>query len=134
MIVDFLLPRTPVSHQAKNKDHKEAWRDYVYGRAMQAWPANPLIDCHLKFTMVYLADDPRAGDINNFVKPVQDALCALIYADDAMVLDVSAHMRSLTVPNSIAGIPRLLAQAIIDGEPCVYVAISDSRDLAEELK
>ncbi|WP_423596710.1 RusA family crossover junction endodeoxyribonuclease [Roseateles sp. MS654] len=133
LIVDFLLPKVPVSHQTKSKDRKEAWRDFVYGRALHAWPATPLIDCDLKFTMVYLADNPTAGDINNFVKPVQDALCSLIYADDSMVLDVSAHMRFFDLPTSVAGIPGLLAQAILSGEPCVYVAISDSRDLGKEL-
>jgi hypothetical protein len=84
--------------------------------------------------MVYLSEDTKPGDINNFVKPVQDALCALIYADDSMILDVSAHMRLLSEPNAIAGLPRKLAQAIIDGQACVYVAISDSSELAEELK
>lgn len=134
LIVDFLLPRRPVSHQAKNSLNKDAWRDYIFGRAMQAWPAKPLLNYPLKFTMVYLSDDSKPGDINNFVKPVQDALCALIYADDSMILDVSAHMRLLSEPNSISGLPRKLAQALIEGEACVYVAISDSSKLVEELK
>ncbi|GJI96467.1 hypothetical protein RugamoR57_31850 [Duganella caerulea] len=134
LIVDFLLPRRPVSHQAKDAKNKQAWRDYVYGRAMTIWPTRPLVNYPLKFTMVYLSDDPAPGDINNFVKPVQDALRALIYADDSMILDVSAHMRLLSEPNSISGLPGVLARAIIDGEACVYVAISDSPELAEELK
>lgn len=84
--------------------------------------------------MVYLADDPKPGDINNFVKPVQDALCACIYADDSMIRDVSAHMRLLSEPNAISGLPDKLAQAVIDGQACVYVAIHYSTELAEELK
>jgi Holliday junction resolvase RusA-like endonuclease len=133
LIVDFLLPRRPVSHQAKDSANKRAWFDYVYGRAIKAWPGRPLQDVPLKFTMVYLSDDPRPGDINNFVKPVQDALCALIYADDSMIRDVSAHMRVLSEPNSIAGLPRTLAEAIIHGQVSVYVAIADSPELVEEL-
>lgn len=134
LIVDFLLPRRPVSHQAKNSSNKEAWRDFVYGRARQAWNALPLIDCTLKFTMVYLADDSKPGDINNFVKPVQDALCACIYADDSMIRDVSAHLRILSEPNAIRGLPDKLAKAVIDGHACVYVAIHYSTELAEGLK
>ncbi|WP_426173965.1 RusA family crossover junction endodeoxyribonuclease [Massilia sp. TWR1-2-2] len=134
LIVDFLLPRRPVSHQAKDAATRNAWRDYVFGRAFQAWPARPLHDYRLKFTMVYLSEDPRPGDINNFVKPIQDALCTLVYADDSMILDVSAHMRYLSEPTAIRGLPRKLAQAVIDGQACVYVAISDSSALAEELK
>jgi crossover junction endodeoxyribonuclease RusA len=134
LILDFLLPRRPVSHQAKDSANKSAWRDYVFGRARHDWPVKPLMDYPLKFTMVYLADDPEPGDINNFVKPVQDALCALVYADDSMIRDVSAHMRLLSEPTAISGLPRKLAEAIINGQACVYVAISDSAELAEELK
>lgn len=70
----------------------------------------------------------------NFVKPVQDALCALIYADDSMIRDVSAHMRIADVKCDTEGLPEKLAQAICAGQVCVYVAISDSRELAEEVK
>ncbi|WP_053184887.1 RusA family crossover junction endodeoxyribonuclease [Pseudomonas thivervalensis] len=84
--------------------------------------------------MVYLSDDAAPGDINNFVKPVQDALCACIYADDSMIRDVSAHMRFLNEPNAIRGLPEKLAQAFIEGEACVYVAIHDSVELAEVMK
>lgn len=134
LIVDFLLPRRPLSHQAKDSANKSAWRDYVFGRAMLAWPGKPLLDYPLKFTMVYLSEDAESGDINNFVKPVQDALCALVYADDSMIRDVSAHMRLLSEPTAISGLPRTLAEAVIHGQACVYVAISDSRELAEEMK
>lgn len=101
---------------------------------MNAWPGKPLRDYQLKFTMVYLSEDPDPGDINNFVKPVQDALCAWIYADDAMIRDVSAHMRLLSGHTAIHGLPRMLAEAIIQGQAYVYIAISDSRERAEELK
>jgi hypothetical protein len=83
---------------------------------------------------VYLSKDPRPGDINNFVKPIQNALCACVYADDAMIRDVSAHMRLLSEPNAIHGLPEKLARAVIDGEACVYVAIHDSTELAEALQ
>lgn len=112
-----------------------AWvHDKFVGRATKAWPAKPLLNYPLKFTMVYLADFSKPGDINNFVKPVQDALCALIYADDSMNLDVSAHMRFLSESNPTSGLPSPLAQAIMDGQACVYVAVSDSSALVEALK
>lgn len=133
-IVDFVLPRRPVSHQAKNGTNKDAWRDFVYGRAMRAWRGGPLVGCSLKFTMVFLSDDKQPGDINNFVKPVQDVLCALIYADDSMIQDVSAHVRFFGDPMPLTGLPDKLAEAVLGEEACVYVAVHLSRDLAEELR
>ena len=134
LIVEFLLPRRPVSHQAKDAASKVAWRDYVFGRAMHAWPAKPLRDVPLKFTMVYVSHDANPGDINNFVKPVEDALRALVYADDSMIRDVSAHFRRLRDFTALSGLPPTLKAAMIQGQACVYVAISDSPELAEELR
>jgi Holliday junction resolvase RusA-like endonuclease len=122
-----------VSHQAASSAHKQAWRDFVFGRAMQEWRARPLVGWPLKFVMVYLSDDPSPGDINNFVKPVQDALSGCVYADDAMVRDVSAHFRYLGEPNAISGLPGMLAEALVRGDTCVYVAVHDSNELAKEL-
>lgn len=133
LIVDFVLPSRPVSHQTKNAAKLHRWHDYVFGRAMQAWPAKPLLNFPLKFTMVYLTDGPNAGDINNFVKPVQDALCGLIYANDAMILDVSAHMRLLGTQPEMKDFPQNLVKALNYGQTCVYVAVSDSTDLSKEL-
>ena len=97
LIVDFVLPSRPFSHQTKDASHRRGWNDYIYGRARLAWPARPLVNYPLKFTMVYLYEGARPGDINNFVKPVQDALRTLIYADDSMIRDMSAHMRVVDV-------------------------------------
>lgn len=133
LILDFLLPRRPLSQQAKHPSTRRNWRDYVYGRALHAWHGAPLQSCPLKFTMVYLSLEVYAGDINNFVKPVQDALCGLVYADDAMIRDVSAHMRMLRDIHSAGKLPAKLADAVIRGDECVYVAISDSLDLKLEL-
>lgn len=134
LIVDFVLPRRPVSQQTKDASQRRAWRAFVYGRARLAWPARPLVNYPLKFTMVYLSNAEWPGDINNFVKPVQDALCALIYADDSMIWDVSAHSRVVNAKYNTDGLPAKLAQAIWTGQVCVYVAISDSSELAEEVR
>ena len=94
----------------------------------------PLGGLSAKIHHGYLSHNPRPGDINNFVKPVQDALCALIYADDSMIRDVSAHVRGVDVNHNKNGLPAKLAQAIATGDTCVYVAISDSSELAEEVR
>lgn len=133
LIVDFLLPRRPLSQQAKHASTKRSWREYVYGRALHAWSGAPLQNRPLKFTMVYLSIGSNAGDINNFVKPVQDALCGLVYADDVLIRDVSAHFRLFRDFRFVGSLPEKLADAVLSGGECVYVAISDSTDLNLEL-
>lgn len=132
-LIEFLLPRRPLSHQAKDTKSKAAWRDFVYGRAFAAWKGKPIKCGPLRFAIVYLCEDDP-GDINNIIKPIQDALNSLIYSDDSLIWDVAGHMRLLSDPIDIIGLPDLLAEAVIGGRECVYVRIARSDELNSEMK
>ncbi|MGB0564535.1 MAG: hypothetical protein ACPGVO_22460 [Spirulinaceae cyanobacterium] len=83
-LIEFLLPKRPLSHQAKDPAHKAAWKDYIFGRAFSIWKGLPITVGPLRFTVVYLCEnDP--GDINNIIKPIQDALNSLIGSDQDFV-------------------------------------------------
>lgn len=77
-------------------------------------------------------DDP--ADINNIIKPIQDALTTLVYSDDNLIWDVAGHMRLLSQPIDIIGLPEMLSNAVIDGAECVYVRITLSNELNWEVK
>jgi len=131
-LLEFTLPRRPLSHQAKDARNKQDWKNFIYGRAFAAWPNKPIVVGALKFTVVYLCEaDP--ADINNIIKPIQDALNALVYSDDSQIWDVTGHMRFLSEPIALDGLPDLLADAVIAGTECVYVRVSRSRELNWEL-
>lgn len=129
---ELLIPRRPVSHQAKNRQNYQAWKDYVYGRARQAWQGTPLIDSNLRLTLVYLCDDDPA-DIDNIIKPIQDALVGVVIADDFQITDVDSHRRFLTEAIDITYLPKMLIEGILLGHECVYVRISLSQSLENYL-
>lgn len=133
ILFELLLPRRPVSHQAKNSGNKQAWKDYIYGRAFSVWNQNPIVKSGLKFTVVYLCES-NPCDINNVIKPIQDALNRLVYADDELVWDIAGHMRLLSEPIDTVGLPALLAEAVIQGSECVYVSVTESSELNTEVK
>ncbi|UBF26076.1 RusA family crossover junction endodeoxyribonuclease [Kovacikia minuta CCNUW1] len=133
ILLEFVLPRRPLSYQAKNSKHKQEWRDFIYGRAFSQWTGNPITKGGLKFSVVYLCEDDP-GDINNIIKPIQDALITLVYSDDSVIWDVTGHMRLLSEPIDIIGLPPLLAEAVIGGTECIYVRITNSSELNSELK
>jgi Holliday junction resolvase RusA-like endonuclease len=131
-IFELLLPRRPLSYQAKDSHNKQAWKDYIYGRAFTIWKQNPISAGPLRFTTVYLCErDPC--DINNIIKPIQDALNSLVYADDSLIRDVTGHMRLLSEPIDIVGLPEQLQDAVIQGSECVYISISESSELNLEV-
>jgi crossover junction endodeoxyribonuclease RusA len=133
VLFELLLPKRPVSHQTKDKANKKAWKDYIYGRALSAWKQFPISEGALKFTVVYLCEDDPC-DINNIIKPIQDALNSLVYADDSLVWDIAGHMRLLSEPIDIIGLPTRLANAVIQGSECVYVRVTETSALNTEVR
>lgn len=128
-LFEMLIPKRPVSHQAKSRNLQK-WKDFVYGRARQEWKGGtPLQTLGLRFTLVYLCDDYPA-DVDNIIKPIQDALRTVVFADDSQVSDVDSHRRFLSDRIDITNLPPLLIEGVATGEECVYVRVS----LAESLE
>ena len=130
LLFEMLIPRRPVSHQAKNRENLQAWKDYIYGRAKNEWiGGTPYIEGGLRLTIVYLSDDSPA-DIDNIIKPIQDALVGVVYADDALISDVDSHRRFLSDAIDITNLPLLLIKGVASGEECIYIRVC----LAESLE
>lgn len=82
--------------------------------------------------MVYLCEEDPA-DINNLIKPVQDALIGLVYADDGLVVDVQGHLRMVGELIDVTDLSTKLQNAILTGADCVYVRIDLSKELNLQL-
>lgn len=132
MYFDFLIPRRPVSLQAKSRRNLQAWKEFVRSEAERTWPRPVASERALEIALVYLfACDPV--DTDNIVKPIQDALVGLIYDDDALITDVGSHRRMLTGSFDLTRCPDALIRGIVSGAECVYVRICTSRPLESYL-
>ena len=130
---EFLIPQRPVSTQTRRRENLREWKNYVAGEAAKAWPADsPPFEGDLRVTLVYLASDDPA-DVDNIIKPIQDALVGLVYEDDEAVCDVDSHRRLLTQPIDVTDLPALLQNGVAAGEECVYVRVSEAAELQEYL-
>lgn len=131
MFFEFLIPRRPLSIQAKGKN-RQKWKLFVYNEAKKSWKNNNISTSNLHLTLVYLFDSDPA-DVDNIIKPIQDALIGLVYSDDSLITDVEAHRRSLSGTFDITRCPQALLKGINSGKECVYVRISDAKALEEYL-
>lgn len=131
---EFLIPKRPVSLQTKNRKNLQAWKSFVRGEAAKLWGNGtpPVSLPALRFTIVYLCDESPA-DIDNIIKPIQDALVGLVFEDDFLVSDVDSHRRFLDEPIDVTSLPPLLQSGVAAGNECVYVRISDAQDLGSYL-
>lgn len=132
MLFEFLIPKRPVSLQTKNRQNLQAWKNFVYAEAGKTWSGTPHSGSNLHLTLVYLYDDAPV-DVDNIIKPIQDALIGLIYDDDLLISDVESHRRPLTGGFEIAKYPDLLVSGILSGVECVYVKVTDSEPLENYL-
>ncbi len=131
-ILEFLIPKRPLSLQGNRESLKE-WKSYVRLTAAQNWTVlSPIQNSNLRLTLVYLCDD-SPPDIDNIIKPIQDALVGLVYEDDSLIADVDSHRRFLSEPLDLAKLPGLLVQGALIGKECVYVRVSQSKTLENYL-
>ena len=70
-----------------------------------------------------------AADLDNIVKPLQDALKGIAFTDDIQVVDLIASMRGKDVADDVP-VTALLATAFRGGSDFVYVAV-DRADAIE---
>jgi hypothetical protein len=129
LLFEMLIPRRPVSHQAKNRQNLQDWKDYVYGRARIDWiGGTPIATQGLRLMLVYLCNDFPA-DIDNIIKPIQDALVGVVYADDSLISDVDSHRRFLSDAIDVTNLPPLLVEGVTLGEECIYIRVSWAENL-----
>lgn len=122
VVFELLIKRRPLSVQAK-ASNLQAWIEEVRRQAKKQWnrPA-PLADEAFSLTLVFLYEsDPI--DVDNIIKPIQDALVGVVYPDDQLLTDVHSHRRLISDTLSFAGLPSTLATAIKNQKECVYLQV-----------
>ncbi len=129
--IEFLIPKRPLSLQAKRRN-LNGWKAYVRAEAAKVWNGPAIQGGDLQLTLVYLCG-VSPPDADNIVKPIQDALVGLVFSDDSLITDVESHRRSLAGAFDLTRLPDLVFAGVSSGQECVYVKVTDSRPLGEYL-
>jgi hypothetical protein len=120
--LEFVVMGTPVSMQGST-DAKRFWQHRVNRAAKEArtdWSPSPFDELVLRVAYFYV--DAPAADLDNIVKPLQDALKAVAFQDDVQVVDLIASMRQKAVSDRVP-MTALLANAFGGGSDFIYVAV-----------
>jgi Holliday junction resolvase RusA-like endonuclease len=131
---DFFVSGTPVSLQARPASLRR-WKDVVAqaarARILDRDLQTFLIPTSLAVTIYYFPIAPMAGDIDNIVKPILDALIGVTYLDDRMVEMLTVQKFEPELGWEITSQSEQLALALdsINASeapaPVVYVHIAD---------
>ena len=100
-----------------------------FGLAVMGQPkfkkSAPLImDDPISITLIYLYSE-AALDVDNVIKPIQDALIGLVYFDDSLVTAVIIRRRELGGTFDLSRVSSVLIDGFEYGDEFVYVHIAN---------
>jgi len=121
---EFLIDGIPVSSQTQNKKNLTAWRLRVQKAAAAAWPAGtePLKE-EVTVSITYFYDS-ESPDVDNIIKPIQDAMKGVVYVDDSQVGHTQSRKSRIDGAFKIKGVSEDLAIHLASGRDFVRVVIS----------
>lgn len=121
---ECIVQGTPRSSQAKSAS-KNAWKSKVANEATQAidgglTPTNTAVK--VQITYYYEGDTP---DVDNIIKPIQDALNGIVYVDDNQVVETTSRKKSINGSYQIRGASSTLLGGFAAGETFVHVLVTE---------
>lgn len=131
--VEFIIPDRPLSLQAADRPNFQGYKEWVRTLASMAWGRPPVDSDDVNVSIVFLCNPRAPIDVDNIIKPIQDAMNGVVYTDDALVTDTDSHRRYLGDAIDITNCPRALIEMLFAGEEGVYVRVRNARPLAEHL-
>ena len=126
---EFTVEGPPVSLQG-NPTRRAAWKSKVAAAATAAMPIGAsLVTEDVELSVIYYHESATL-DMDNMVKPIQDALIGIVYSDDSCVSDVSARRRSLYGSFKVRGLSVTLAMGFTTGIEFLHISVTAAPDPA----
>jgi len=115
----------PVSTQGSSRG-RSAWQARVLAAATAKWPVGEApcgVPVALRITHFYDSTNGRPADVDNIIKPIQDALKGLVYIDDHQVADTRGRRRDINGAFRVRGLASEVAVALALGREFLHVLI-----------
>ena len=120
--IEFIVLGIPASLQSRSTK-KQAWKQQVEAAARTAWTSGSPTgdDVYFSIETYHTGDLP---DVDNMIKPIQDALVGVVYFDDDQVVATLSAKRPLAGSVIIPSMSASLAVALQGGTDFVLVRVS----------
>ncbi|MEH2412865.1 RusA family crossover junction endodeoxyribonuclease [Nostoc sp.] len=127
---EFIVDGSPVSQQARKRGKSnplEAWKKTVRQEAEKYWSSEQKTATGwvmLQITYFYHSDQM---DVDNIVKPIQDAIKGLAYIDDKQVSDLLVRKRNL-FGDFTQNMTSTLTEGFDRGKEFLHIVVIDAPD------
>jgi crossover junction endodeoxyribonuclease RusA len=118
---EVCVPGIPVSAQAKNRARLQTWKARVAAAAQQTF-AGPPVRVEIALRVTHYCELP-VGDMDNLLKPVQDALQGVVYENDRQVKDALSNRRDINGAFRVRFMSPRLAAAFSAGDEFVHIRV-----------
>ncbi len=123
---EFTVDGPPVSQQIRRRQRLKEWKQQVRQEAETAWPGDyPPLTGLLGLQVIYFYQDHEL-DIDNFIKPIQDALIGLVYEDDVQIIDLVIHKRPLDQELRLINPSSVLEKGLSRKTEFLYISIRET--------
>lgn len=128
---EFIVDGPPVSLQTRNRSRLQDWKARVRAAAQSYWKTGgPPSDQNLRISITYYYDT-ASPDVDNIIKPIQDALVGLVYIDDNQIVDTSCRKRDINGSFKIRFASPILVNGFTQGDEFLFIRVEEMTDLEE---
>ncbi|MBN3880199.1 MULTISPECIES: RusA family crossover junction endodeoxyribonuclease [unclassified Nostoc] len=123
---EFIVDGPPVSQQARKRgkgNRLQDWKKTVRQEAEKYWSSEQKTAAGLVMLQITYFYDSDQIDVDNIVKPIQDAIKGLAYVDDNQVSDLLVRKRNLSGNFRIENMTSTLAEGFACGNEFLHIVV-----------
>jgi Holliday junction resolvase RusA-like endonuclease len=126
---EFIIEGPPVSQQARRRRRIREWKERVRNAAASRWPpADPLENGNIEIKISYFYES-SSPDVDNIVKPIQDALIGLVYHDDRQIVRSTSEKKKIDGSYRIRGMSPVLAEGFVSGREFLHILVQRPQNM-----
>ncbi|MDZ7995051.1 MAG: RusA family crossover junction endodeoxyribonuclease [Nostoc sp. EfeVER01] len=126
---EFIVDGPPVSQQARTRgkgNRLQDWKKTVRQEAEKYWSSEQKTATGLVMLQITYFYDYDQIDVDNIVKPIQDAIKGLAYVDDNQVSDLLVRKRNLSGNFTIENMTPTLAEGFARGNEFLHIVVTNA--------
>ena len=124
---ELIMEQAPVSSQTRRRQRFHEWRQDLERAARLVWDTEAPVAVPVSVTITYFFDDTPV-DVDNFPKPILDALKGLVFQDDSQVYDLLCRKRNRADNLRIEGPSQGLLDALDNSTQVLHIKVTAAQN------
>ena len=116
---DLCIHGQPISAQTKHRGRLVAWKHEVRSACQLGQP----LTCGPVYLRITYYGERRGLDLDNLVKPIQDAMEGVVFRNDRQVVNIEGRYANINGRFEARFMSAALAAAFVNGAPFIHIEV-----------